>query len=45
MGLSRERARASLRFSLGHGVDAAQVDRALELLPPLVERARTRRAA
>jgi cysteine desulfurase len=45
MGLSREGARGSLRFSLGHGVDAAAIDRVLELLPPLVERARARRAA
>jgi cysteine desulfurase len=40
MGRSREQARASLRFSVGHGVDAAQIDRVLDLLPALVARAR-----
>jgi len=40
MGRSPEAARGSLRFSLGHGNDAAQVDYALSLLPDLVERAR-----
>jgi len=45
MGLPPGRARGSLRLSVGHGVDAAQIDRVLELLPPLVERARARRAA
>jgi cysteine desulfurase len=40
MGLSRARARASLRFSVGHGNDGGQIDRVLALLPDLVARAR-----
>jgi len=40
MGRSREQARGSLRFSLGLGVDEAQVDAVLGLLPRLVARAR-----
>jgi cysteine desulfurase len=40
MGRSPEQARASLRFSLGLGVDEAQIDRALELLCELVPRVR-----
>jgi cysteine desulfurase len=40
MGRSPEQARASLRLSVGHGVDDAQVDRVLALLPDLVARAR-----
>lgn len=40
MGRGVEAARASLRFSLGLGVDAAQIDRVLALLPGLVARAR-----
>jgi cysteine desulfurase len=40
MGRTPEAARGSLRLSVGHGVDEAQIDRALALLPPLVERAR-----
>jgi cysteine desulfurase len=40
MGLSADEARGSLRFSLGHGVDAAAIDRVLDLLPGLVERVR-----
>jgi cysteine desulfurase len=39
-GLDAARARASLRFSLGHGVDAAQVDAVLACLPDLVARVR-----
>jgi cysteine desulfurase len=39
-GLDRDEARASLRFSVGHGVDAAQIDHVLALLPDLVARAR-----
>jgi cysteine desulfurase len=45
MGLAPARARGSLRMSVGHGVEAAQIDRVLELLPAVVERARARRAA
>ncbi len=40
MGLSPAQARGALRFSVGHGVDEAQVDRVLALLPGLVERVR-----
>ncbi len=40
LGLSAADARASLRFSLGHGNDEAQIDRVLSLLPDLVARAR-----
>jgi cysteine desulfurase len=40
MGLSPERARGSLRWSVGHGNDAAQIDRVLGLLPGLVARVR-----
>ncbi len=40
MGLGAERARCSLRFSLGPGSDVAQVERVLEVLPPLVARVR-----
>jgi len=39
-GLDRDEARASLRLSVGHGVDAAQIDHVLALLPDLVARAR-----
>ena len=40
MGRSAAQARGSLRFSLGHGNDAGQVDRVVELLPALVARVR-----
>jgi cysteine desulfurase len=40
MGRSREQARGSLRLSIGHGVDDAQIERVLALLPDLVARAR-----
>jgi cysteine desulfurase len=40
MGRSAEQARASLRFSVGHGNDETQIDRVLALLPDLVERVR-----
>ena len=40
MGRSPEQARASLRFSVGSGVDAEQIDFVLALLPDLVARAR-----
>ena len=39
-GLDAAAARASLRFSLGHGVDAVQIDHVLALLPDLVARVR-----
>ena len=40
MGLPVDEARASLRFSVGQGVDEAQIDRVLALLPDLVARVR-----
>ncbi len=40
MGLSAHRARASLRFSLSRLTTEAEVDRALELVPPVVARLR-----
>jgi cysteine desulfurase len=40
MGRTSGQARGSLRLSLGWGVDEAQIDRVLQLLPDLVERAR-----
>ncbi len=39
-GLSRDDARASLRFSLGRPSTAADVDRAIEIVPSVVERIR-----
>jgi cysteine desulfurase len=45
MGRSPDQARGSLRFSVGHGVDEAQIDRVLSLLPGLVERVRRADAA
>ncbi len=45
MGLDPERARASLRLSVGHGVDEAQVDRVVELLATLVPRVRAMESA
>ncbi|MCW2667458.1 MAG: iscSA [Frankiales bacterium] len=40
MGADEERARGSLRFSLGHTSTAADVDALLDALPTVVERAR-----
>ena len=40
MGADEDRARASLRFSLGHTSTAADVDALVEALPAVVERAR-----
>ncbi len=40
MGRTPGQARSSLRFSVGQGVDEAQIDRVLSLLGDLVERAR-----
>ncbi len=40
MGLSHERARASMRFSLGKHNTAEDIDYALEVLPPALERLR-----
>jgi cysteine desulfurase len=40
MGRSAQEARETLRLSVGHGVDEAQIDRVLLLLPDLVARVR-----
>ncbi|HVK75865.1 MAG TPA: cysteine desulfurase family protein [Kofleriaceae bacterium] len=40
LGLSRERAREGVRFSLGVTTTDADIDRVLEVLPAIVERAR-----
>jgi len=40
MGLDPERARSSLRLSIGHGVDEAQIDRTVDLLAELAPRVR-----
>jgi cysteine desulfurase len=40
MGRTPEQARSALRMSVGLGVDEAQIDRVLALLPDLVERVR-----
>jgi len=45
MGRSPQAARASLRLSVGHGVDESQIDRTLALLPDLVLRVRDAGAA
>ncbi len=45
MGRSPAEARASLRFSVGHGIDEGQIDRAIELLGELVPRVRELAAA
>ncbi|MEN8182527.1 MAG: cysteine desulfurase, partial [Myxococcota bacterium] len=45
MGRTPEQARSSLRLSLGHGVDEAQIDHVLSLLPGLVARVREAHAA
>jgi cysteine desulfurase len=41
MGHDEERARGSLRFTLGHTSTAGDVDALLEALPPVVDRARS----
>jgi cysteine desulfurase len=41
VGAAPERARSSLRFSLGHTTTDADVDALLEVIGPVVERART----
>lgn len=40
MGRTPEQARSSLRLSVGHGIDEAQIDRAVELLAAVTERVR-----
>lgn len=43
LGYTPEQAREAVRFSLGRATTAAEVDEVLELLPPIVERARRHR--
>lgn len=45
MGLSLEQAAGTLRLTIGHEITGADIDRVLEILPPIVERARPRIAA
>jgi cysteine desulfurase len=40
IGLSPEQARSSLRFSLGHPTTTEEIDRAIEIIPAVVERLR-----
>ncbi len=40
IGLSPDEARSSLRFSLGRATTAAEIDRAIAIIPPTVERLR-----
>ena len=45
MGVSREEARASLRFSLGRTTTEVEIDRALEIIPRVVAKLRAERPA
>jgi cysteine desulfurase len=45
MGRSPEQARGSLRLSVGHGIDEAQIDRVLQVLPECVARVRAAEGA
>jgi cysteine desulfurase len=40
IGLSDEEARSSVRFSLGRGTTAAEIERAIEIIPAAIERLR-----
>jgi len=40
IGLSPDQARSSLRFSLGHPTSAEEIDKAIRIIPPVVERLR-----
>jgi cysteine desulfurase len=40
IGLSDDEARSTLRFSLGRGTTSEEIDRAIALIPPVVERIR-----
>lgn len=44
MGVPLERAGATLRFSVGHDTNAAEIDHALAALPAIVERSRAKHA-
>ena len=45
MGVSRDEARASLRFSLGRTTTDAEIDRALEIIPRIVAKLRAAQPA
>jgi cysteine desulfurase len=45
MGLSRDDARSSLRFSLGRTTTAEEIDRALEIIPRTIAKLRAERSA
>jgi len=45
MGVTRDEARASLRFSLGRATTEADIDRALEIIPRVVAKLRAERPA
>jgi cysteine desulfurase len=45
MGVSRDEARASLRFSLGRTTTEADIDRALEIVPRIIAKLRAERPA
>jgi cysteine desulfurase len=45
MGLPRDRVAGSVRFSLGRTTTREEIDRVLEILPPIVERMRRVNAA
>ena len=45
MGVTRDEARASLRFSLGRTTTEADIDRALEIIPLIIAKLRAERPA
>jgi cysteine desulfurase len=45
MGVTRDEARASLRFSLGRTTTEADIDRALEIIPRIVGKLRAAQPA
>lgn len=45
MGVARDEARASLRFSLGRTTNGAEIDRALEIIPRIIAKLRTAQPA
>ena len=45
MGVTRDEARASLRFSFGRTTSEADIDRSLEIIPRIVAKLRAQRPA
>jgi cysteine desulfurase len=45
MGVSRDEARASLRFSFGRTTNETDIDRALEIIPRIIAKLRAERPA